>query len=101
LTFPLDAYLVDRTPAEPPVAIELRTGDEPMVLETVDGKVRTRRGTVQKPDAVLSGRPAAILGLLSGRLDLGEANERGVEYSGPVEVLDRVCGDWAAVGPKS
>jgi DNA-binding HxlR family transcriptional regulator len=94
LVFPLDAYLVDKTPTEPPVAIELRTGDEPMVVETVDGKVRTRRGIAEKPAAVLTGRHGLILGLLSGRMDLVEARERGLEFSGDERALHRVVGDW-------
>ena len=94
LVFPLDAYLVDKTPTEPPVAIELRTGDEPMVVETVDGRVRTRRGTAEKPAAVLTGRHGLILGLLSGRMDLVEARERGLEFSGDERALQRVVGDW-------
>lgn len=96
LVFPLDAYLEDKAPKEPPVTIELRTGDEPMVVETVDGKVRTRRGTAASPDAVLSGRPGLILGLLSGRLALAEAKKRGLEFHGSRKALDRVVGDWGA-----
>ena len=101
LVFPFDAYLVDNSPAQPPIAIEVRTGDEPMVIETVDGKVRTRRGKVEKPDAVLAGRPGLVLGLLSGRLDLAEAKARGLELSGSVNALRRVVGSWGAVGPKA
>src|SRR6516164_1318055 len=82
LVFPFDAYLVDNAPSEPPIAIEVQTGDEPMVIETIEGKVRTRRGAVERPDAVLSGRPGLILGLLSGRLDLAEARNRGLELTG-------------------
>ncbi len=94
LVFPLDAYLEDKTPGDPPVSVQLQTGDEPMVVETVDGKVRTRRGTVEHPDAVLTARPGVILGLLSGRLDLGEARGRGLEVSGNEKVLGRLIGDW-------
>lgn len=94
LVFPLDAYLEDREPDQPAVAIELRTGDEPMVVETVDGRVRTRRGTAEHPDAVVTGRPGLILGLLSGRLDLAEARKRGLELSGSQKALRRVTGDW-------
>ena len=101
LVFPFDAYLVDNAPSEPPIAIEIRTGDEPMVAETLDGKVRTRRGAAEKPDAVLSGRPGLILGLLSGRLDLAEARNRGLELSGSENALRRVVGAWGAVGPKA
>ena len=90
LVFPFDAYLIDRSPSEPPVAIEVRTGDEPMVIETKDGKVRTRRGAVEKPDAVLEGRPGLILGLLAGRFDLAEARKRGLSFKGKQRALARV-----------
>jgi DNA-binding HxlR family transcriptional regulator len=96
LVFPLDAYLVDNSPQDPPVTIELRTGDEPMLIETVDGRVRTRRGMAEHPDAVLTGRPGLILGLLSGRFDLAEARKRGLEYRGSQKVLSRVVGSWGA-----
>ena len=99
LVFPLDAYLENKTPDDPPVAVQLQTGDEPMVVETVDGKVRTRRGTVEHPDAVLTARPGVILGLLSGRLDLAEARGRGLEVSGNEKVLGRLIGDWGKLPP--
>ena len=101
LVFPFDAYLVDKSPEEPPIAIEIRTGDEPMVVETIEGKVRTRRGTTEKPDAVLSGRPGLILGLLSGRFAMAEAKNRGLEFSGSRKALHRVVGAWGAEGPKA
>ena len=94
LVFPLDAYLEDKAPGEPPVAVQLNTGDEPMVVETVDGKVRTRRGTVERPDAVLTARPGVILGLLSGRIEMAEARQRGLELTGNEKVLRRLIGDW-------
>lgn len=94
LVFPLDAYLEDKAPGEPPVAVQLNTGDEPMVVETVNGKVRTRRGTVEHPDAVLTARPGVILGLLSGRIEMAEARQRGLELTGNEKVLRRLIGDW-------
>ena len=101
LVFPFDAYLVDKSPSDPPITIEIRTGDEPMVVETIDGKVRTRRGTAQKPDAVLTARPGLILGLLAGRLDMAEAKSRGLEFTGSRKALHRVVGAWGAEGPKT
>ena len=90
LVFPFDAYLRDRAPHEKPIAIEVRTGEEPMTIETVDGGVRTRRGVVEKPDAVLEGRPGLILGLLARRFDLAEARKRGLRFKGSQKVLTRV-----------
>jgi len=94
LVFPFDAYLSDRTPDEPPIKIEVRTGDEPMLIETVGGSVRTRRGSTGNPDAVLEGRPGLILGLLSGRLGMAEAKKRGLEFRGSQKALRRVVGDF-------
>lgn len=90
LVFPFDAYLADKTPDEAPVAIEVRSGDEPLVIEAAEGKVRTRRGTVEKPDAVLEGRPGLILGLFAGRFDLPEARKRGLTFKGSQKALHRV-----------
>jgi DNA-binding HxlR family transcriptional regulator len=90
LTFPLELHLVDRTPKAPPISVELRTGDQPMVIESVDGKVRSRRGTADHPDAVITGRPGPVLGLLTGRLDLREARKRGLELKGNEKVLSRL-----------
>lgn len=90
LVFPFDAYLTDKAPKEPAVTIEVRTGDEPVVIETVGGMVRTRRGSVDHPDAVISGKPGPILGLLSGRLDLAAARQRGLHFSGNQKVLERL-----------
>jgi DNA-binding HxlR family transcriptional regulator len=90
LVFPFDAYLVDRAPKDPPITIEVRTGDEPMLIETVDGEVRTRRGSVEHPDAVLSGRPGLVLGLLSGRFGLADARKRGLDFKGSRKALGRV-----------
>jgi hypothetical protein len=65
-----------------------------MLIETVGGKVRTRRGGSEHPDAVLTGRPGLILGLLSGRFDLPEARKRGLEFKGSQKALHRVTGSW-------
>jgi hypothetical protein len=90
LTMPADLFLADRTPERPPIAIELRAGAEPVVIETVEGRVRTRRGTVEHPDAVLRGPPQLVLGVLTGKLDLADASGLGLHYEGDPETLRRV-----------
>src|SRR5262252_7229565 len=55
MTLPLELYYYDTSPEEPPVAIEVRMGDEPLVVETSDGKVVGRRGRAENPDAILTG----------------------------------------------
>jgi DNA-binding HxlR family transcriptional regulator len=90
LAFPVELYLSDQAPHRPPVTIELRTGEEPVTLETVDGRVRTRPGPANKPDLILAGTPQLILGVLTGRLDLGAAEARGLEYEGSTKILHRL-----------
>jgi DNA-binding HxlR family transcriptional regulator len=90
LSLPLKIMLTDHAPERPPVSIEIRTGDEPMILETLNGTVRTRLGSLPHPDAILSGIPHLVLGVLSGRLDLAEARAAGLRYEGDVGVLRRV-----------
>ncbi len=87
---PFEHYLTDHTPEEAPITIEVRTGDEPILIETVGGKVRARPGRAQQPDAWLAGTASLILGLLTGRLDLATARSRGLQYEGDPEMLDRV-----------
>jgi DNA-binding HxlR family transcriptional regulator len=90
LSLPLKLHLVDQTPEGPPVAIELRTGDERMTIEAVAGAVSARLGPAQGAAAVLSGSPQLVLGLLAGKLDLAQAKLAGMQFEGTPEVLQRV-----------
>lgn len=89
LTFPL-GRLRDNDPEGPPVAIQLRTGDGPMVVETVDGTVRARPGAVDHPDAVLTGPPGLVIAVLRGLIDPTEAERRGLRLDGSVAAIQRL-----------
>ena len=82
--------LSDQAPDEPPVTIELRTGEEATTVETVDGSVRTRPGPAETPDLTLTGPPQLIVGVLTGRQTLADAHAAGVEYDGDPAALHRV-----------
>lgn len=90
LAFPISEFLHDRDPDGPPVAIQVKTGDEVAVIEAVDGQVRTRRGTASSPDLSLTGAAPLVLGVLSGRLTLAQARSRGLKATGDSEVLERL-----------
>ena len=91
IALPFELYYYDPTPGRPPVAIELHIGDEPpMVIETVDGKIRARRGTVPQPHGVISGPARLVIGVLSGRIHLEDARSQGLQFDGDPEVLARV-----------
>jgi DNA-binding HxlR family transcriptional regulator len=90
LALPLELKLVDTAPDQPPVTIEVRTADQPVLVETADGRVRVRPGTATAPDAALSGPPPLVASLLIGRIDLDTARARGLEFEGDPDALRRV-----------
>jgi DNA-binding HxlR family transcriptional regulator len=90
LAFPVELFLADQTPEAPPVTIELRTGEEPMTIETEAGAVRARIGSAEEPDLVLSAPPQVMIGLLSGKLALADARARGLKCEGDANALRRV-----------
>jgi DNA-binding HxlR family transcriptional regulator len=90
LTFPVEALLTDRAPDRPPVTLEVRAGDEPVVVETAGGGARVRRGGGGPPDALLAGPPKLVLGVLTAKLALDDARARGVTYEGDPAVLRRL-----------
>jgi DNA-binding HxlR family transcriptional regulator len=90
LALPVQLYLADPPPEDPPVTIELQTGEEPVTIETVDGAVRTRQGAAADPDLVLNGPPHLLAGVLSGRLSVAEARARGLSCSGDAATLRRL-----------
>jgi DNA-binding HxlR family transcriptional regulator len=92
----LDLVLIDRQPDASPVTLELRTGDQPIIVTTHDGAIRTGLGPADQPDATLAGPPMAILGLLLGLLELGDAKAKGVDLQGDTSILDRIGAQTAA-----
>ena len=91
LAFPLGLHLADHSPERPPVTLEVRSGGEPLLVETVgDGSVRARAGTAEHPDAVITGPPDVVVRLLLGRFTLAQARARGVSFQGRAAVLRRV-----------
>jgi DNA-binding HxlR family transcriptional regulator len=90
LALPLRFHLADQVVDGPPVTIEIRTGDQPIMIETIDGHVRVRPGRAPDPDATITATPALVLGLLSGELALEDAVANGLEFQGDADALRRV-----------
>ncbi|TMK27317.1 MAG: helix-turn-helix transcriptional regulator [Actinobacteria bacterium] len=90
MALPTELFLRDHDPAAPPVAIEVRTGEEPMLIETVEGEGRLRPGSTDRPDAVLSGTPHLVLAVLTGGLELAEAEALGLRCEGSRASVMRV-----------
>lgn len=90
IALPLEMYLVDQKPKAAPVAIQIDGKDESIVLETKEGRVRARVGTVDAPDLHMSGSAAMALSVLLGRTSVSEARKRGLKVAGDTKVLSRV-----------
>jgi hypothetical protein len=97
LSWALELMLTDRRPEDPPVTVEVQTGDQPIAVEARDGAIRTRLGRADDPDATVAGPPRPILGLLLGLLDVAEAEEAGVSYQGDRSILDRIRGSFTRI----
>lgn len=88
----LQQTLTDHSPEQPAVQIELAIGDQPIVIHACDGAIRSCIGTASDPDAVLSGEPQPVMGLLLGRLDVEAARAAGVRIDGDMNAVDRIRG---------
>jgi len=88
--FPAAFFLHDRDPGGPPVTLELRAANSPVVIEISGGSFQTRLGTAVAPDVVLEGSPHMILALMSGHVPVDAAADLGLRISGDAGVLERV-----------
>jgi DNA-binding HxlR family transcriptional regulator len=95
----LEVMLTDHQPDAPPVSLELRTGDQPIVIDAREGTVQSRLGSADGAAATLTGAPMPIMGLLLGFLDLAEAQECGVDYNGDPAILDRIRTEPTSLTP--
>ncbi len=83
-------FTTDADPSAPPASIQLDAAGEQAVIELGDGQVRTRAGRVADPDLTLEGPPRAILGLLTGVIDLDLASNLGLTATGRRDILTRL-----------
>jgi DNA-binding HxlR family transcriptional regulator len=90
LQLPVELYLAETDPEHAPTTIEVRAGDQPMLIEAREGAITTRAGTSEHPDAVLSGPPQLVLGVVTGELDPDEAIESGLTFEGNRQALERL-----------
>jgi len=90
LVHPVTALFPGVDPSRPDVTIEVRCGESPMTIQSIDGRVVVREGTAAAPDLVLTGPPDAVVGLLARRVDARAATEEGVAITGDAKVLRRL-----------
>jgi DNA-binding HxlR family transcriptional regulator len=88
---PMRLYLRDDDPGVGTATVQIELPDQPVVLRTNgDGSVSATAGRAGAPDATITGEPAVVMAVLSGRLTLRQA--RGVQFTGDPAVLSRLSG---------
>lgn len=93
LHMPVTAYLRDHDPEAP--AARLRIGAEGDGLDVLAsaGELEVSLPDPRaRPDAQVTGPPDTLVGLINGRMTLGEASDRGLVVAGDASLLDRVRG---------
>jgi DNA-binding HxlR family transcriptional regulator len=83
-------FTTDAAPKDPPAVIQLVAADNEAVIELAGGKVTSRVGRASEPDLTLNGPSRAILGLLTGMIDLAAARSLGLTTHGRRDVLKRL-----------
>jgi DNA-binding HxlR family transcriptional regulator len=82
-------FATDAEPSGPPALIQAIADGEPAVIELRKGRIQARVGRIHDPDAVVEGPRRAVLGLLTGGLDLVQAKKLGLAVRGKSQVVRR------------
>lgn len=90
LAYPVTLYFGEHPGDRQPISIEVRIGDQPTTIETVDGRLTTRPGAADDPDLVLSGTPQVVVGTLTGKLALADAEALGLQHHGDTTALEHL-----------
>jgi len=101
LDFPVAFIFGGTDPDRPPLTVEIRADESPVTMELARGEVHFRPGAALSPDLVLTGPPAVVVGLLSGRLDQKHAEDLGASVLGDLRPLSGLRRpDWLS-GPEA
>jgi DNA-binding HxlR family transcriptional regulator len=101
LAGPIEMIFGGFDPGRPHFVAEIRAGDKPMTIESVDGYVRLHAGPAAAPELVLTGPAEGIIGLLSGRLDRRRAEDIGVRILGDERPLAQLRRPGWGSGPEA
>ncbi|MBO4273451.1 winged helix-turn-helix transcriptional regulator [Microbispora triticiradicis] len=90
LRLPVRMFLADHEPDRPSVSIQIRAGDQAVVIDADGGRVSLRLGADPDADATITGPPPRVLALFSGSVALDDAEEQGLLVTGSREAVQRV-----------
>jgi DNA-binding HxlR family transcriptional regulator len=79
-------FLADREPHRPSSSVEVRAGDQTVVIDAAAGNLSMRLGA----DPVVSGSPSQVLALMRGAVALRDAAKHGLQVEGSRAALERI-----------
>ena len=101
IVLPLRQHLRDHTPNAPPVAVELRSEGQPIVISAAAGTLEVHLNSAQNPRAIVKGSSIQILSLLLGKTELKAAQSGGVQITGDLNAVRRFVPDSASPAARS
>jgi DNA-binding HxlR family transcriptional regulator len=90
LRLPVQMFLADHEPDQPAGSIQVRAGDETVVIDVDAGRVSLRLGADPAAAATVTGSPAQILALFSGSVALRDAVRKGIQIEGSRKAVQRI-----------
>ena len=90
LRLPVQMFLADHEPDRRVSTVEIRAGDQTLVIEAAAGQVSMRLGADPDADAVLTASPPEILSLMRGGVTLRQAVQRGMKVDGSRAAVERI-----------
>jgi DNA-binding HxlR family transcriptional regulator len=87
-------FTADADPDGPAVVIQLVAAGKEAVIEIGGGQITSRIGRAPHPDLTLAGPARAVLGLLTGAINLDVATKLGLTLQGRRSVLSRLQPTW-------
>ena len=92
LLLAIETMLAPHVPGRPDVVIQIDGLDEPVVIESRDGRIEARTGTAPDPDTVMNGPADAVLGMVMGFVQPDSPEARTVTVRGSRQALARLRG---------
>lgn len=83
-------FATDADPDGPAAVVQLISAHNEAIIEIGGGRITSRVGRAPHPDLTLNGPPRAVLGLLTGMIDLKGAKQLGLTLHGRRAVLNRL-----------
>jgi len=97
LGIPVRMHMADQSPDQPPVTVAFQTGNGTVYVEASGGELKTSENPpLEPPAAEVAGSTIVVIALITGRIGLSEAIDRGLVCTGDRRAVERLLPQEAA-----